>query len=738
MPGQRTAVVNGSGSETAGAGGARAVTHAVWWVLPALAVSFGVLRAAGPDAPGTFVASQIVFLVAAWLSLVGSLMAWRSAENSFERRPWATFALACCAIAAGETYFSLYQVFVDPRGPLGFSPSDVLYGIGAVAFAVGLVFVTSAPGVPRVVMARRVADTAGLAVVVFAAVYSLIHAAGRGLPSALVDDVLETAYVVVGIVIVTVVALHAVTSRNRRLDVWERALGVAMGVFGAAVMLSRLWYLFVRSEDSQVAVVTIGVAFLCSYYLVFVAGVYRSRLSATSATGGWSAAERVLAGPRWDAVATSTILLVAIPVLGVTAFRARIDTDHTAVNFAAMALVGIAMVTRTALDAVYTGGLRRRAGADPLTGLPDARILHTRLVEAITGFERYGDPVSVIVLDLNDFGRINTLYGRDEGDRLVREVARSISSASGPRVTVGRLGSDEFAAVIEGADRVQALLRADRMRWAVHGILTSAGLPLTASWGVASCPQDSVLPRGLLMKAYSAQHWAKTRGRNRLVSYDPHRMALLDHVARLVAAQEHAELSMLLAIVMGSEARHETTRFHSRNVAAMSVLVAERIGVTPGEVHDIEIAALLHDIGKTGVSDEVLMKQGPRSRTEEALFRDHVVIGERIVAATQLRRVAPAVRAHHERWDGSGYPDGLSATSIPRIARVIAVCDAFEGLTSGRPDRRSLSRGAALQELDQNMCAAYDPEVVEALITVEADLPTPGWDDEGSDAGWAE
>jgi len=719
---------SGAGSE--GPGSDAAIIPVLWIGLPALTLGFIALRTASAVGPVVLAASQAVFLAAAWLSVAGSVMALRIAGEQRERRMWAALAVACIAVAAGETYLSGYQVFVDVRGPSMLSLSDALFASGAVAFAVGLAFSASVTQASRLVTARRVVDVCGLATVVFSLAYAVIAfvepAAGF-----LVDHLAEAAYAMVGILIVTGTVVEAFASRHLRQPAWKRVLSIALGIFGAAVILSPLWLSFSWTEDVRFQESAVASMFLWAYYLVFVAAFYRSRTSANLAGFGIRTADEVLGGPHWDSVVTSTILLISIPALGVSALWAGIDREHAMVNLVAMGVVGVAMVAHTALDAIYTGRLRRRAGTDPLTGLPDARALQNRLAEAITAFGRYDDPVSVIVFDLTDFARINTLYGRDEGDRLMREVAGVLPSVMPVRAVLGRLGSDEFMAILEGSDRAGALVIAARMRESLHALLTSAGLPLTASWGVASCPQDTKQPRGLVTKAYSAQHWAKTRGRNQLASYDATRMRALDQVARITAAEEQADLALLLAIVTASEARHETTRFHSRNVAAMSVLVAEETGAAQDDVRDVEIAALLHDVGKTGVADQVLMKRAPRSRAEETHFREHVLIGERIVSATQTRRLAPVIRAHHERWDGSGYPDGLSMGEIPRLARIIAVCDAFEGLTSGRPDRRPLSVDAALQELDQNMGIAYDPDVVEALLAVAGSLSVTRQDDEG-------
>ncbi len=705
----------------------------LWSGLPALALSFGFLRASGAGATSAFTASQAVFVIAVWLSVAGVGKAWWSVTDRAERRSWATLFIGCLALAFSETYLSGYQVFVDVAGPSGLAPSRLAGVFGAFALAAGLVSMTVLPESPRLIRARRVVDAAGLTAVVFAIAYALVHHITGASPGELVNTLLSAVYIVTGITVVGAVAFNVVVTRGVRRRGWEWVLVAALGVFGGAVLLAPLWYALVRSEGVLFPEVVLATAFLCAYYLLFVAGVQRARLSDDVTRVAMPHGVAVLSRPPVASVVTATIMLIAIPVLGAVAVRAPVDSEHAVVNFTVMALVGATMVARTALDAVHNGRLRRRAGTDPLTGVSDQQTFHTRLSDSIRTFERYGEPVSVIVFDLNDFGRINTLYGSSEGDRLLREVTRSMRAVIGKRSTLGRLGGDEFAVLLEGRDQASAAGVAREMREAVHGVLTTAGLPLTAAWGVASCPKDSAGSRDLVKKAYAAQHWAKSHGKDRVVIYDPKLVGALDHVARIATAEERAELSMMLAIAVASEARHETTRFHSRNVAALCVLVAEHLGMSFENVRDVEIAALLHDIGKTGVPDKTLAKREPRSRADEALYRDHVLIGDRIVSSTPLARVAPAIRAHHERWDGKGYPDGLSATDIPVAARIIAVCNSFEGMTSGRPDRGALSHAAALQELDQNMGLAYEPDVVEALIAVIVDSYPETRSDEGGD-----
>ena len=171
------------------------------------------------------------------------------------------------------------------------------------------------------------------------------------------------------------------------------------------------------------------------------------------------------------------------------------------------------------------------------------------------------------------------------------------------------------------------------------------------------------------------------------------------------------------ALLAALVARDGYTGEHSRAVVEHSVAVARRMGLSEGEVAEVEQAALLHDIGKIGVGDTILNKLGPLNDAEWELMRMHPVIGEEIVASTKgLSHLAPAIRAEHERWDGEGYPDGLKGEDIPIASRIILVCDAFHAMTSDRPYRNALEVDVALEALEKNAGAQFCPCAVETFV----------------------
>jgi putative nucleotidyltransferase with HDIG domain len=165
---------------------------------------------------------------------------------------------------------------------------------------------------------------------------------------------------------------------------------------------------------------------------------------------------------------------------------------------------------------------------------------------------------------------------------------------------------------------------------------------------------------------------------------------------------------------------HEYTGSHSRSVVELALGVASKLRLGEERKREVELGALMHDVGKIAIPPEILNKPGPLDDEEWRLMRTHTAEGQRILERIGLSDVAKVVRSHHERWDGAGYPDGLSGTQIPVAARVIACCDAFHAMTSERPYRSTMTTASALDEIHANAGVQFDPEVAGALIAVLA------------------
>jgi putative nucleotidyltransferase with HDIG domain len=198
---------------------------------------------------------------------------------------------------------------------------------------------------------------------------------------------------------------------------------------------------------------------------------------------------------------------------------------------------------------------------------------------------------------------------------------------------------------------------------------------------------------------------------------------LVGHLEVLLAQFEHAEAverlyrETLASLTSALEAKDDYTSAHAQEVSDLAVAVARRLGSSEDLVQAIELGALLHDIGKIRIPESVLNKRSALDDEEWALMRTHPVVGERILAPIEaLANVVPIIRSSHERWDGGGYPDGLSGEAIPIGARIVAVCDAFRAMVEPRPYRPALDVEAARAELDRCSGTQFDPAVVAALL----------------------
>jgi HD-GYP domain-containing protein (c-di-GMP phosphodiesterase class II) len=181
----------------------------------------------------------------------------------------------------------------------------------------------------------------------------------------------------------------------------------------------------------------------------------------------------------------------------------------------------------------------------------------------------------------------------------------------------------------------------------------------------------------------------------------------------------NAEATGLRALLAAVEARDAYTGSHCRSVVELSVKVARRLGLSERELAEIEQVAFLHDVGKVAVPDEVLQKRGALTQREYEMVKNHPVVGARIVRSIAgLAHLAHAIRAGHERWDGSGYPDGLSGERIPLLSRITFVCDAYDAMTSDRPYRGALDPADAIEELELHSGTQFCTRAVRALVEI--------------------
>jgi diguanylate cyclase (GGDEF)-like protein/putative nucleotidyltransferase with HDIG domain len=372
--------------------------------------------------------------------------------------------------------------------------------------------------------------------------------------------------------------------------------------------------------------------------------------------------------------------------------------------------------------------LRHLAEHDPLTGLRNRRGLEPRIAAEIAHAGPSG-AVSVLVCDIDDLRRVNETLGPEAGDDVLQRFAGVLRRCTrGASDVPTRLGGEEFAIVLRDTDRAAALSVAERLRLAVREEFTDLPIEVAVSIGLAASGTDLSTADELLRAANRALHTAKRTGRDRSVPYDPRTLGLLDSL-RTEGAAGGDQLAAAILLAETLDMRDVGTARHSETVSVLAEQTARRLGWESERVERLRAAGVLHDIGKLGIPDAILHKPGALDDDEWREIRRHPEIGALILEHANLPDIAAWVRAHHERVDGGGYPDGLAGAAIPAEARVLAVADAYEAMTADRPYRRSLAPREAEAELRRMAGTQFDGEVVDALLDALADgddtVPSP-------------
>jgi two-component system, cell cycle response regulator len=361
---------------------------------------------------------------------------------------------------------------------------------------------------------------------------------------------------------------------------------------------------------------------------------------------------------------------------------------------------------------------RRAAVTDGLTGLYNRRFFEATLaLEAEHAF-RSGQDLGLLVVDIDHFKRINDAHGHQAGDRVLRELAARLVASSRDGDVIAGYGGEEFVVLLRNTS-VQAVPEtAERLRRAVGDapvvLADDIGLATTISVGGAAWPVHARSADELVRVADQALYAAKRLGRNRVqIGRPPGGTAVVQE------RDEDAVLTYLQRLADEIDARLASEE-HSAAIARWAGMIADRLGLGPDARWRAELAGRLHDIGKIIVTDEILLKPGPLTGGEWAVLRRHPVQGARLVGLAEgLHQVAAVVRHHHERFDGTGYPDGRTGEEIRIESRVVAVCDAWAAIRSNRPYDAARPVGAAREQLRVASGSQFDPTVVAAFLELE-------------------
>jgi diguanylate cyclase (GGDEF)-like protein/putative nucleotidyltransferase with HDIG domain len=368
-------------------------------------------------------------------------------------------------------------------------------------------------------------------------------------------------------------------------------------------------------------------------------------------------------------------------------------------------LLAISLYQRSAYQALRA---MRLALTDPLTGLANHRSFQERVQRELTGAEAREVAFTLCMIDIDDFKRINDLFGHPVGDSVLAQVGARLRQNG----EAFRLGGDEFALLLPARSAEEALPVARNVLARIASLDLGDVGSVTASAGIASFPMQAFDRDELIRLADSALYWAKEHGKNRVHVYRPEVVELAE-LRRLAhgpdrAARFRAAASLAKAV----DARDTYTGSHSTRVAELAAWIATHLGLDAEQVELARLAGSLHDLGKLAIPEEILRKPGPLTPPERLVLERHPQIGFRMLESLGVDPVAEWVLRHHERWDGTGYPDGLVESEIPLGARIIFVADAYDAMTSDRAYRGRLTPQAAVSELERCAGSQFDPEIV--------------------------
>jgi diguanylate cyclase (GGDEF)-like protein len=399
--------------------------------------------------------------------------------------------------------------------------------------------------------------------------------------------------------------------------------------------------------------------------------------------------------------------------LGVlAAFWERPDAGTEDDLAALTALAGHAASALTAT--VLRQEVRELGVVDPVTRFFNQRYFHARLEQECQRALRAGTPVSIAIMALDGMARARAAGRRHRAEAAIEALAAHVTERLRGMDVGCRVGEDELAAILPEVEGLDALRVGERLRTSVAAA-PGLGEGVTLSVGVACFPAQAGRSDTLVAHARSALAWAQEHGGDRTFLYSAETAEILRAEHDEDVVDDESVMATLVALAAGVDARHPATAHHHENVARVAALIAAELGLPTDVVEDVRVAGLVHDVGKIGMADDVIAADDDGDGEAAEELRRHPEIGERMLTGSRIANVAPWIRHHHERVDGTGYPDGLAGEHIPVESRILAVADAWDNLRSGRWGGVRRAPADVMRELESRSGAHLDPVAVAAL-----------------------
>lgn len=361
---------------------------------------------------------------------------------------------------------------------------------------------------------------------------------------------------------------------------------------------------------------------------------------------------------------------------------------------------------------------------DGLTGIYNHRYFHECIERLYKKHEKAHTPLSLLMIDLDFFKEYNDLFGHQQGDALLKAIISLIQKNLRKQDLLFRYGGDEFCAILENTELEQALAISEQIRSSVaeyhhSGMEHLSRKRLSLSIGVASMSEEIDHHLVLIDKADSALYRAKYLQRNRVEAY-----GTAWHAFKGMSTVENEDLlKYIKTLISVIDTKDKYTYSHTERVAHYSELLADYLQLDEEEKRLLIFGAYLHDLGKINISKEILIKDEKLTLEEWRELQTHPTESVTIIEKIEgFEQVIPIVKHHHERYDGSGYPDNLQGKEIPKLARILSVADSFDAMTHKRPYQNTKTFEEALNELIHCKGTQFDPEYVDLFVEMLKDM----------------
>lgn len=667
--------------------------------------------------------SDIILRTLYIIPVIGSVIAclWASRKTLSYKRLWRLMSLGMFFWMAGELIFLGYVTKYGVANVPSPTLADV-FSIAYVPIILGVMFSLGRMRRPFDNEKKQfLANVIMLALAAFLLCYKflLIPQWFANPDMSVVQKTYAIAYPMFDWIVIVSLLLASHRLQGSHIEGW---IVLLISAFSFSIIADMTFYMFGNERNPYTTW-----ALMCTAILIVMSAIDEVTGAIIGIRSSWRTNisklqdAQALTQRPWRTIMVQFIASVIIPIVWLAY---SYDGSKSEIPVLAVATTAILMllIYRNHLLISANAILFAKSLRDALTGLNNHRYFQEALNKAIVNADKTSKPVSLIIIDIDDFSQVNNLYGHSFGDKVLATMGGAILSKIGEDVEACRLSGDEIGIVLPGTDWAEAFVVAESIRQTVNKALKAAfsDKSIGMSMGVSVYPKLAKDKDELFNTAVGALYWVKMHGKNKTLVYDINIVKALSADERAKRAEEAALIDMVRSLALAVDARDPYTRLHSKRVSEMAAKLAKFIGLDDKRVAKIEIAGMLHDIGKIGIPDNILNKPSKLTQEEMDVVKNHPTLSAQIINSTSLKDVVSSVKAHHERWDGRGYPYNLEGEEIPLEARIIAIADTFDAMVSDRPYRKALAVKDALSEIERCAGTQFDPVLAKQFILMFA------------------